>query len=179
MTNDSGMETLSAAPRSRNRAMRIVAGALVAFALVPISQSPAEAGKGSRSRRVETKEYATPAPAVMPLHPGGVAICNHGGAVDSSRGCVEFPVTSAKERFVAIDIKDATGLPVPAFLAWGDEPDEWIPFCGKTPKSLIILGSVVTVYTFAYRAPNLPSCAGTATTGSVTVTFSPTKFFNP
>ena len=107
----------------------------------------------------------------MPVHPTGAAVCNQDGMVEGDRGCVDFPVVSFREAFIELEVTDATGVAVPAFLAWNDDPSTWIPFCGKTDKPLKIRGGTATVWLYPYRSPNLPSCPGTATTGTVTATF--------
>lgn len=125
----------------------------------------------SKVVRVETKEYMSPAIALTPVHPYGAAVCNQGGILDGHRGCVNFPIQSLRERYLRIEIEDSTGLAVPAFVQWNDgDLDEWVPFCGKTGKPLRVEGTA-TVWLYPYRSPNLPLCAGTATRGSVTVTF--------
>lgn len=142
----------------------------IVTAIVVLSATPLTA-RAAKVVRVETKEYQSPAVAVMPIHPTGAAICNEGGVLPGERGCVKFPLLSARERFLNVEVQDASGLPVPAFLAWGDDPSEWIPFCGSTKRPLRTLGGTATVWLYPYRSPNLPACPGTATTGSVTATF--------
>lgn len=122
-------------------------------------------------KRAETRTYMAPAVAVMPMHPTGAAVCNSGGLVDGNRGCVEFVVVNAKERFVKVEVNDASGLPAPAFLAWGDDPREWTPFCGTTRKALRVRGYRLTIWLYPYSPVNVPRCSGLATTGSVTATF--------
>jgi hypothetical protein len=123
------------------------------------------------AKRVRTQAYMSPAVGVTPVHPYGTAVCNQGGVAGGNRGCVTF-VARPVERFVSIEIVDTTGLPVPAFIQWDEEDnlDKLVPFCGKTKKPLLIRGTV-TVWLYPYRSPNLPMCAGTATTGEVTATF--------
>ena len=151
--------------RIRSAAM-FLAGALAATSLIsgPVRARPV-------TPRSETKEYLSPALALMPVHPYGAAVCNQGGVVEGNKGCVDFTIQSFKERFIEITVEDATGLPVPAFLAWNDDPSTWIPFCGSTNKPLRSGAGTATVWLYPYRSPNLPTCAGTATTGSVTMTF--------
>lgn len=143
--------------------------AMIATTLV-VSAAPS-AARTADVVRVETKEYQSPAVALMPIHPAGAAVCNQGGALPGERGCVDFPLLSARERFLKVEVQDASGLPVPAFLAWGEDPSEWIAFCGSTERPLRARAATATVWLYPYRSPNLPICPGTATTGSVTVTF--------
>lgn len=159
-----------ATPRGLRQSLSLLIVVLMALASLG---SPALAGRksGKRVERVATEQYMSPALAIMPMHPRGVAICNQGGVVEGNRGCVDFPLRSLRERFVEIEVTDATGLPVPGFLAWGEDPSEWVPFCGKTVKPLPTRGTVATVWLYPYSAINLPFCAGTATTGTVTATF--------
>lgn len=148
--------------------MRRALTAIVASAVV-VSAAPT-AARAAKVVRVETKEYQSPAIAVMPMHPTGAAVCNEGGALPGERGCVVFPLLSSRERFLEVEVQDASALPVPAFLAWGDDPSEWIAFCGSTKRPLRTLGTTA-VWLYPYRSPNLPTCPGTATTGAVTATF--------
>jgi hypothetical protein len=155
-------------PRERRACLTGLAILVVSLAIVPTGAG----GVGSSGERTVTDDYMTPAPAIMPVHPYGAAVCNRGGALGGNRGCVDFTPISITERWLSVEISDASTLPVPAFLQWADaDIDEWIPFCGRTTKPLKVKGSV-TVWIFAYRAANLPLCPGTATTGEVRATFS-------
>lgn len=79
-----------------------------------------------------------------------------------------YPTRS--ERRLTIEVHDATGLDVPAFLDMGGEVEDWIPFCGSIEKPRPVAGEF-RVLVYAYRSPNLPPCPGSATTGTVEVTF--------
>lgn len=128
--------------------------------------------KPRRQTRTAAGEYQTPEPSVMPVHPYGIHVCNRGGALGESRGCIAFPVGSNENR-VEVAVQDKSGLPVPAFIQIGSRnSDTWIPFCGSTAAAVKIdPGVEIRVRVFAYRAPNLPTCLGTATTGVVKATF--------
>lgn len=157
-------------PKIKRRGAIFLSSALLAGSLLPAA---AEAKRPKP--RTETGEYSTPSTAVTPVHPGGVAVCNQGGVVEGNRGCVDFPVMM-HERFLTLEIVDLSGLPVPGFVAQSADISEWIPICGSTDKPLkIIPGAPMTVWTYAYRSPNLPLCAGSATTGTITATFSATR----
>ena len=150
--------------------IRSLALVLVLIGVVIASERPGLAADQPAPRRA-TQQYMSPAVAAMPYHPYGAAICNREGAVGGNRGCVVFPV-KVQERFLDVSVVDATGLPVPAFVAQSDDPSEWVPFCGETARPLpIIRGVEVTVILMPYRAVNLPLCVGSATSGRVTATF--------
>lgn len=124
-------------------------------------------------KRTAAGTYQTPEPSLIPVHPYGVHLCNRGGALGESRGCVEFGVRPM-ERFVNVVVEDASGLSVPAYIQIGDDnSDKWIPFCGTTEAPVKIKPGVeIAIRVFAYRSVNLPTCVGTATQGVVNVTFS-------
>lgn len=154
-------------PALRRSASAFLSIASLAILLVVGSPS----ANASTKLRTETQAYVLPALAIMPLHPTGAAVCNQGGAIEGNKGCVDFHILSSKERFLSVQVEDASGLPAPAFLAWGEDASKWIPFCGSTPKPLRVRGGTVTVWLYPYRSPNLPLCPGTASTGTVTATF--------
>lgn len=135
--------------------------------LAAVAASPATAGKKRRVERTVEADYMAPAPAAHPV----VTVCNRDGVVTGNRGCVVFP-TTARERFVHVEIHDASGLPVQGFIALeGELQPEWRPFCGATAEPVPI-GGTVTVLVYSYTPAGLPPCLGTATTGTVAATFS-------
>lgn len=151
------------------RSRRILTSITIA-AVVALSASAAQ-GRPPAAPREVTEEYISPAPAVMPVHPFGAAVCNRNGVVAGNRGCIVLPV-APKERFVDVQISDASGTTAPGFVAQSDNPDTWTPICGGTDRPLKINPGVeVTIWVYAYRAPNLPPCAGAGTSGTVTVRF--------
>lgn len=153
---------------------KIVSLVVAALMTSAVLAGPVEARKPRKSERVETFTYQTPMPAFTPVHPAGFAICNHGGAPGDSRGCKILPV-GPNERYITIEIADATGLPAPAFWSQGEGGlgEEWHFFCGKTPEAARIKPAVrLNVMVYAYTPANMPPCAGTATQGTVTVAFS-------
>lgn len=155
--------------RAKPIGMWTVALVLVGMTLTLVTTGGA-ASAGSSSRRA-TEKYTSPAPAVMPFFPYGAAVCSQGGVAGGNRGCATFGVLP-QERFVNVRIVDASGLPVPGFIAQSDRPSEWIPFCGATARPIRIKSGVeMVVWAFAYQPPNLPACTGTATTGDITSTF--------
>lgn len=147
---------------------RLLALVLTLGLLIPAAS--ADPAQTARRERTETQEYMSPAVAVTPIHPYGAAVCNQGGLAGGNRGCLNFFIRP-RERFISIKIVDAAGLAVPGFIQWGEgDLDTWVPFCGETPTPVRIKGTLA-VWVYAYRSPNLPPCAGTATAGEVTVTF--------
>lgn len=141
----------------------LLAGALVA---------PAEAGKKKRKKkpkrieRVAEGTYDNPAIGI----PGVVGTSSAGGAV-------EFGL-AAKEKFVSVEIEDASGQPVMATMS--QEQDDSTPawniiatFCGETEEAVEVLPGVpirVSVYTIP--GPDYPTCTGPASSGTITGTFS-------
>lgn len=146
------------------RRVTLVAAAVLVAATVT---APASSSRAPRSERRVEARYQTPSIAAHPV----VAVCQQDGAVSGNRGCVTFP-TVAGERFVHVEIADASGLPVQGFIALEHElqPD-WRPFCGATTEPVPIAGTVVVIV-YPYSPPGLPPCLGAATFGSVTAVFS-------
>lgn len=89
-------------------------------------------------------------------------------------GGVNLPTTAA-EKYVSIEIKDQTGLPVSASVGQDPEADgtvETTPFCTKTEKPVPIQpGLPVTVFVFVGPCTTPPGPAF-ATQGTVHATFS-------
>jgi hypothetical protein len=140
-----------------------------------IETAPAFANKEKRRRteRQVSDDYQTPAVAVHPIHPPppAVTVCNRGGALGGNRGCVVFDL-SLKERFIDVEVVDATGLPVPFFVAEGEElQDGWDGFCGKTERPLRVAPGPIFVILYAYSPVGVGPCTG-ATTGTVKATIS-------
>lgn len=159
----------AAAPAVRKRASL----ALIAAMLVIGAAEPTHAAGAKKERRA-TARYLFPAPAVHPTHPPAgqtTTVCVQTGAPDEGGGCVFFP-TRPGERFVDLEVRDATGLPVQAFVAIEDEGQgDWRPFCGETDEPLRVYGTVTVIF-YAYTPVGLPPCPGAATTGSVEAVFS-------
>jgi hypothetical protein len=151
-------------------------GVIVSLSALIVS-GPAAARDGTkRVERMAKGTYQTPAPAAhftQPPHPFATTVCNRNGALGDSRGCVEFPVRPS-ERFVDIEIRDASGLPVLGFVQEGEAEaqDKWDSFCGTTSDLQIKPGVTIFVFVYAYTPVGLPPCGGPATAGEVVATFS-------
>lgn len=117
--------------------------------------------------RTEAVTYADPA-----IGTAGIGICLQGDS------CV-FVEPEEGERYVSIEITDNLGLPVYASFiqdttgdgSWLSTDDYTVHFCGKTPTPLAIVAKTVSVWVWATPGV-LPACAGTASSGTVKVTFS-------
>lgn len=156
-----------------NRLLVMTVVTTLAIFLLVASVSYAAGPRGRQEqKRTATGTYQTPEPSLIPVHPYGLHMCNRGGALGESRGCVQFGVRPI-EKFVKVVVEDASDLPVPAYIQIGDDnSDKWIPFCGATEKPVRIKPGVqISIRVFAYRSINLDTCAGTASQGVVNVTF--------
>ncbi len=146
--------------------MRKVFAVLVAASLVfGAFGGEAVAGKKKKKKtRTATAEYSGPSPGVP-----GASACFPG-----TLGCVSFP-TGSKERFVAVEITDQTGTPVPGAVTQdldGDgSSDTSTPFCGTSDGPVPIEpGFEVTLRVYATGGAN--ACGGAATTGQIKLKFS-------
>lgn len=144
--------------------------ALTACVLVGGITSPsadASAGRRRHARHVQD-DYAVPAQVVEVLG-YGVFICSHGGSI-GNLGCVSFPVKPT-EKFLELEIADASGLPAPAWVSQEDFSLLSEPVCGKTDAPIKITpGVAVEVWLFPYSL--VPLCPGVSTTGTVKATLS-------
>lgn len=89
-----------------------------------------------------------------------------------NHGCVRFQV-GARERYVAIEVADTSGLPVAGIAAQDRDHDGTndveFRFCGSVEGQKVVDGELVVWLPMATTA-NL-ACPGHATTGTVTATF--------
>ena len=82
---------------------------------------------------------------------------------------MEIPVKPT-ERFLRLEIIDASGLPAPAWVTQ-EGTDEGGPVCGKTDKPMrIAAGVTILIWIYPYMAS--PLCPGISTTGTVKATLS-------
>ncbi len=167
---------------SYKRGMKNLKSLKVAIAValaVAVLVTPATAAPRKKKVRPVELTYQTPAPAAIVnlgaagRNRGGVLVCNHGGALGSSRGCMEFMPASG-ELWMSLEIADASGLPIPAYIGHeGDSMDDWVPFCGSADALPVLGGGSIWVHVLANPTNDHgPTCIGAATTGTVTVTFS-------
>ncbi|MFN2526580.1 MAG: hypothetical protein ABR505_10035, partial [Actinomycetota bacterium] len=86
--------------------------------------------------------------------------------------CVEFP-SRLSDRYVEIEVLDATGLAVPAFIQphTDDGGAAGVQICGQTQEPFKVVPGFEIVVWLNSLSASLP-CAGVATTGVVKATFS-------
>lgn len=138
----------------------LLAGALAA--------GPADAAKKKKKKpkRVErVVEVVYQAPAIG----SGAGVC-----LRPTNSCGDIPI-GLKEKFVKIEITDATGLPVFFGVGQDTDPDavgtetSHGEFCGSTGDDPI---EVLPGYTLIVFPWAVGTCPGVATTGTVTATLS-------
>ncbi|HEX2241630.1 MAG TPA: hypothetical protein VHJ82_10895 [Actinomycetota bacterium] len=95
-----------------------------------------------------------------------VTACVPGAPISS---CILVPALG-NENFVSIEIVDASGLPVPAFVGPHDDDPSGEPICGTTSQPVPIIGGIEAEVVLNAFDPAAP-CAGVATTGVVKLTF--------
>lgn len=145
----------------RSRWLVLAAGALAAAVL------PAHAE--DKVTRTEEVRYSDPA-----IGTAGIGLCFQGDS------CV-FVEPEAGEKYVSVEIADDVGpLPVYASIiqdtsgdgSWLVTDDRTTHICGATVAPIeIVEGKTVTVW--IWEGPGAsPPCAGVATSGTVTLTFS-------
>ena len=147
---------------------RIGVLALVAVLTASFAVAPAEAGKRKtkRTERTVTGAYSTPAPGVS-----GTGEFYGACMPDRQIGCVKI-VPKPGELFASIQIEDAVGIPVHAFVTNEDGGIIIAEFCGESEKGLF-LGSDDPFLVWAIAgACGDGGTAGAATTGTVTAVLS-------
>lgn len=145
----------------------VVAGVMIAVALSPAAAEHRR-GKPKRTERRAEIAYETPV-SIGVVEPEGKA------CVREPNSCADFP-TYLSESSVAIEIADASGLPVPAYVEPHTHDGRWGQyFCGTTTEPMpIVPGVEVTVWLNAVD-PTKPPCPGSATTGTVRAIFTSRK----
>jgi hypothetical protein len=152
-------------------ALGLITGALLA-------PTAADARKRKPYKRVATYDYTVPAFG----SPETVNFCPGAPAPAELDGCATFP-TTAKDRFVVVKAEDASGTPVLLSISHpdsnGDQFVESLGYaCGQSEKIAIQSGQDVIV--FPSQLPTAgaleslggpPQCAGVATQGTITATF--------
>jgi len=137
-------------------ALGLLAGSLVA---------PAAAGKKKkRVERVAETKYEAPAIG------SGAGVCFR-----PTNSCGDI-ATGATEKFVRVEITDATGLPVSFSLAQDTDPDTFGSekdlgdFCGTTGDATIAIEPGYPIVVFPWAVG--PACGSIATQGTVKATLS-------
>ncbi|MGH2735819.1 MAG: hypothetical protein ACRDKZ_09585 [Actinomycetota bacterium] len=117
-----------------------------------------------------TQEWEYQAPAFG----SGTGVC-----LRPTNSCADF-VPVKGEKFMTVEITDATGVPVYFSVAQDTDPDavgsekDLGEFCGKTEKPIkrFATGAQITVFPWSVGSSD---CPGIATQGVVTATFSNRK----
>ncbi len=122
----------------------------------------AEAGKKKKAKpRAATAVYDNPSIGSSDLGGLGIGIPSFG--------------TASNENFMTVKITDSTGLPVPASVSWDTDgdgiSDTGFEMCGETTEPMPIAGGN-TINVFVWALPSTTCPVGTATSGTVEVTFS-------
>lgn len=138
--------------------------------LAPVAEGAKKRPKKVRVERVATGEYALPGTASVaderPMTACALVV----------KVCTTFSVELSSERFVSIEIQDATGTPAPFLVAISSaelQDQEKQEFCGKTDEALKLNGET-EVHVYVGLA-DIPDCAGYGTTGTIEATFSNLK----
>lgn len=121
----------------------------------------AEAGKKKKAKpRKASATYDNPSIGSSDLGGLGIGIPSFG--------------TAANESLMTVKITDETGLPVPASVSWDTDgdgiSDTGFEVCGETEEPMPIEGGH-TINVFLWVLPSSTCPVGTATSGTVDVTF--------
>ena len=145
-------------------------GVTVGALLFGAAAAPVHAGKRAKPRKIELP-YTEPAYGTA-----GVGVCFQGTS------CAFFGAPKSTERFVSVSIEDDLGTDVYAsviqdtnedgnFLA---ADDLTVNMCGETAEPIELEpGKAVSVWVWQGPGAN-PPCAGGASSGTVTATFTAT-----
>jgi hypothetical protein len=138
---------------------------------------PAEAKKKKKKQprieRVVEIDYQAPGLGVSTPGPGG-GICPF--ADPTTQECIEI-APALEERYIKVEIDDATGMSVAGYISQGDTDGDGIgdlygDFCGahEEPIALQAVGAPVRIS--FYNGTCADGTPSVATTGTITVTFS-------
>jgi hypothetical protein len=135
---------------------------MIALLVGLLTGSPVSAGRPKRTERIVTVPYTLTSAVNVP---GLFA----GRCGDESTGCPRVRL-KRNERWVSLEVKDVTGLPVYAyaFVVGGDPVGE---ACGRTEKPFYAFAYEIEIYIstgvcYGTTTPSIP------TTGEVVVTLS-------
>ncbi len=128
----------------------------------PFNEQGARGNGGSKGRTVEVTYSTGISIGIQDV----VTACVPGAPINS---CVLVPALG-NERFVSIEIVDASGLPVPAFVGPHDDDPSGQPICGTTTEPVPITSGIEAEVVLNALDPAVP-CAGIATSGTVKLTF--------
>lgn len=143
----------------------IILGLLAGAMIVPAEAGKKKKRKPKRVERTAEGAYENPAIGI----PGVVGTSSLGGAVEFGLG--------PKEKFVSVEIEDASGQPVMATMSQEQDPStpSWniiATFCGQTEEPVETLPGVpIRVSVYTTPGPSHPTCMGPASSGTITGTF--------
>ena len=143
----------------------LVAGSLAA----PAVAGKKKKKKSARVERVVELAYDVGSPGVS----GAVGLCL--AAQVEGTACINTPV-GIEEKFVMIEVDDASGLAPAGILAQDSNPDSpgfeiFADFCGSTDEPIEIPLPGAELRISLYTAPS-PTCPGVTTTGTIKATLS-------
>lgn len=152
----------------RKTIMLVLTIGLIAGAFMAPS---ADAKKKKPKPRVVSDTYDAPAVGVAtPVVSGGASGCTGGNNV----GCVEFP-TTAKDKFVMIEVTDASGQKAGGYVSQGDTNGDGVgdlfgDFCGAHAGPVAITPGIPLKVSL-YNGTCADGSPSTVTTGTVKATF--------
>jgi hypothetical protein len=149
----------------------LVLGLMAALAVAP-AQAKKKKKKPVRVERVVEAAYQAPGIGATVNGAGGGA-CPF--ADPTTQTCIEFPL-QAGEKYVKVEITDATGGSVAGSVSQGDTDGDGIgnlygQFCTAHPQP-IPMESPSAPLRVSFYAGGSPDCVSTPTTGTIKVTFS-------
>ena len=159
---------MSTITSSKKSVAWVAVGLAAALLAVSVQAAPAEAGKKKKKvERVEDRTYVAAT---------GVRGVQDSACAGEPVGCVVFPIEPG-ERFVSIEVADATGQDVWASVyvyGYSDGTDLHEHVCGRSDGAFALSPGVeeLVVITTQTTGGATNPCAGPATQGTVTATFS-------
>ena len=148
---------------------------MIALVAGAFAAAPAEAKKKKAPKRVErVVEASYQAPGL------GATVAGVGGGIcpfadPTTQTCIEFPLLQG-EKYVKVEITDATGGSVAGSVSQGDTDGDGIgnlygQFCTAHPEPIKMESASAPLRVSFYPGGD-PSCVSTPTTGTIKVTFS-------
>lgn len=152
----------------RKTIMLVLMVGLIAGAFMAPS---ADAKKKKPKPRVVTDPYDAPSIGVIvPVGGGGISSCSDGNNI----GCAEFP-TTAKDKFVKIEVTDQSGQKAGGYVSQGDTTGDGVgdlfgDFCGAHAAPVAITPGVPLKVSL-YNGTCADGSPSTVTTGTIKATF--------
>lgn len=149
---------------------RILGVILVASLCLNLTTASARDQAGKKKKKVERVEEK---PYVGGFGVGGVG---QSACIADGVACARFPIEKG-ERFVALEISDATGQPIYASVyiyGYTDGTDSHEHICAESDRPFALGPGVeeLVVVPSPSAGTGTPACTGVTTQGNVTVTFS-------